>query len=120
MSETLPRLGLATVLALALALALAAGSVLAASVPDPTRPAILRQAEAAPGAEPRAGLLLQSTLVSPRQRSAIINGQRYRIGDRIGAARIEAIGPGWVRLATPTGPSELRLSFPPLTQPVNR
>ena len=100
-----------------LAIALVLGLLAAASrpvaardpVPDPTRPAV-----------PAPTLLLQSTLVSPRQRSAIINGQRYRPGDRLGDARIEAIGPGWVRLATPTGPAELRLSYPTLTRPVNR
>jgi hypothetical protein len=64
--------------------------------------------------------VLQSTLVSPSQRSAIINGQRYRLGDAVGDARLEAIGPGWVRLRSPTGSTELRLSFPNSTRPVNR
>lgn len=112
-----------------LAIALVLGLLLAAShpvaagdaVPDPTRPAVATVASAeADDATPAPTLVLQSTLVSPRQRSAIINGQRYRSGDRLGDARIEAIGPGWVRLATPTGPTELRLSYPTLTRPVNR
>jgi hypothetical protein len=59
-------------------------------------------------------------LVSPSQRSAIINGQRYRLGDAVGDARLEAIGPGWVRLRSPTGSTELRLSFTNSTRPVNR
>jgi hypothetical protein len=71
-------------------------------------------------AAPVAALVLQSTLVSPSQRSAIINGQRYRLGDAVGDARLEAIGPGWVRLRSPTGSTELRLSFTNSTRPVNR
>jgi hypothetical protein len=71
-------------------------------------------------AAPAAVLVLQSTLVSPQQRSAIINGQRYRLGESIGDARLEAIGPGWVRLRSPTGSTELRLSFSNSARPVNR
>lgn len=91
----------------------------AAPVPDPTRPAIPPRPTAADAA-PAAALVLQSTLVSPTQRSAIINGQRYRLGDTVGDARLEAIGPGWARLRSPTGSTELRLSFPNSTRPVNR
>lgn len=91
----------------------------AAPVPDPTRPAIPPRVVASDDA-PAAVLVLQSTIVSPQQRSAIINGQRYRLGDTVGDARLEAIGPGWVRLSSPAGRSELRLSFPNSTRPVNR
>ncbi len=91
----------------------------AAPVPDPTRPAIASRV-ASTEAAPAAALVLQSTLVSPQQRSAIINGQRYRLGDALGDARLEAIGPGWVRLRSPTGSTELRLSFSNSTRPVNR
>ncbi len=94
----------------------------AAPVPDPTRPAIVAGAAttAAAANAPDSALVLQSTMVSPRQRSAIINGRRFRLGERIGDAQIEAIGPGWVQLSTPTGRIELRLSFPLSTRPVNR
>lgn len=105
-----------------LATTLAAAPTLA-RIPDPTRPAVAMPPPAADGATvdaPAPALVLQSTLVSPRQRSAIINGQRYRLGERVGDARIEAIGRGWVRLATPTGRQELRLSFSTSTRPVNR
>jgi hypothetical protein len=106
---------------LLLALTACGGAAAASAVPDPTRPAIALPAPAADDSvAPAAALVLQSTLVSPRQRTAIINGQRYRAGDRIGDARLEAIGPGWVRLATPTGRTELRLSYSSMTRPVNR
>lgn len=91
-----------------------------AAVPDPMRPAIMAPAPTAPGAASPPRLVLQSTLVSPQQRVAVINGQRFRPGDRIGDARLEAIGPGWVRLVTPTGRTELRLSFSNPNPPVNR
>jgi hypothetical protein len=102
-----------------LLVAAALGGLVGAGVPDPTRPAIAPRV-AATAVAPAAALVLQSTLVSPSQRSAIINGQRYRLGDAIGDARLEAIGPGWVRLRSPTGSTELRLSFPNSTRPVNR
>ncbi len=101
-----------------LLVAAALGGLVGAGVPDPTRPAIAPRGAAT--AAPAAALVLQSTLVSPSQRSAIINGQRYRLGDAVGDARLEAIGPGWVRLRSPTGSTELRLSFPNSTRPVNR
>lgn len=107
-----------TLLALLLA-AVSAPALAGVAVPDPTRPAIPARQEA--GAEaPAAALVLQSTLVSPRQRSAIISGQRYRLGETVGGARLEAIGPGWARLRGPGGAIELRLSYPKSTRPVNR
>ena len=110
-----------SVLAL-LVVALAMPAAIAASVPDPTRPAIAAPPAAGADAEAPAPapLVLQSTLVSPTQQVAVINGRRFAPGDRIGDARLEAIGPGWVRLATPTGRTELRLSFSNPTPPVNR
>ncbi|WP_334133010.1 hypothetical protein [Silanimonas lenta] len=104
-----------------LVLGLLLPALAAAAVPDPFRPAAPLQAGPGPSPEPAApALVLQSTLVSPQQRSAIINGRRYRQGDRVGEARLEAIGPGWVRLRGPEGATELRLSYSTLTRPVNR
>jgi hypothetical protein len=105
--------------AFSLALALVAAPAAAGAVPDPTRPAVMPTTTSAESA-PVAALVLQSTLVSPRQRSAIINGQRYRLGAKVGDARLEAIGAGWVRLRGATGATELRLSYPVSTRPVNR
>ncbi len=97
-----------------------AASAFAAGVPDPTRPAVpMAAAEAAPGT-PAPSLVLQSTMVSGTQRSAIINGERVRPGDAIGDARVAAIGPGWVRLEGASGSTELRLSYSSIVRPVNR
>ena len=114
-----PLLAFALGLALAAAPACAAGR---AAVPDPTRPAVFIPAEgdAEADAEPAADRQLQSTLVSPRQRAAVIDGQRYAEGDRLGDARILSIQAGVVRLRGPEGDSELRLSFSPVTRPVSR
>lgn len=118
MSEplTLSRCAMAACLGLLLAPALSS----AAAVADPFRPAVALPPPVEEGAEVAPSLVLQSTLVSPQQRSAIINGRRYRQGDRVGEARLEAIGPGWVRLRGPEGATELRLSYSTLTRPVNR
>ena len=105
---------------LLMALSLPAAAV---GVPDPTRPATGAAVTATTGAEsaaPVAALVLQSTLVSPGQRSAIINGRRYRLGETVGDARLAAIGAGWVRLDRPSGSTELRLSYSKPNPPVNR
>ena len=114
-----PLLAFALGLALGAAPACAAGR---AAVPDPTRPAVFIPAggDADADAAPAASRQLQSTLVSPRQRAAVIDGQRYAEGDRLGDARILSIQAGVVRLRGPDGDSELRLSFSPVTRPVSR
>lgn len=57
-------------------------------LPDPTRPY-----RGAAAARTDGGGLLQSTLVSPTRRWAVIDGAAKRIGDRVGARAIVAIGP---------------------------
>jgi len=94
-------------------------------VPDPTRPAVpLPAPEATPATPATAApaLVLQSTLIAGEQSSVIINGQRLRRGDRLGDARVAAIGPGWVRLESAAGSTELRLSHSSssFVRPVNR
>ena len=69
---------------------------------DPTRPPTpseIRAWQAGRTAdEPGAEWHLQSVLISDTRRVAVINGQRYRAGDRIGPARVLAIEPGQVIL----------------------
>lgn len=58
-----------------------------AALPDPTRP--IGAARAAPAG----GLALQSTLVSPSRRIAVINGRTVGVGERIGDAVVADIRP---------------------------
>ena len=95
------------------AAAVAAGET---SLPDPTRPPESMSAvtASAPGeiaafSEPR----LQSVMIGTAGRSAIIGGQRYRLGDRIGDARLVKISEGEVVLAGPSGRRTMTL-FPPV------
>lgn len=87
----------------------AAGDPLA-GLPDPTRPT---PATPAPGPATEDKTVLQSTLISPHRRLAIINGRRYRPGDALDGARIVAIRPYEVVLQDAGGRRLLRL-VPPL------
>jgi len=105
------RLGAITV-ALAWALALVPGigggqgraqAQSAGGLGDPMQPpAFLRAAGPTAGqsapAPARAAMVLQSTLMSRGRRIAMIDGKSLSVGDRIGAARIVAIGPASVTL----------------------
>ncbi|QKK02566.1 MAG: GspB domain-containing protein [Pseudomonadota bacterium] len=82
---------------------LAGGCVLqAAGPPDPTRPPDSAEISAWFGApadgEREQPYRLQSVLISPQRRIAVINGQRVQIGDRLGSARVNAIEPDGVVL----------------------
>lgn len=93
------------------------------SLPDPTRhpdaPVITTEATA------DAGWTLQATRISGNDRSAIINGQSVRVGERIGGARVLSIEHGHVQLdiagqrrtlamfAAPGTSSLIRKSAPP-------
>jgi hypothetical protein len=63
-------------------------------LPDPTRPSYL----AGEPSEARGAPMLQSTLVSPARRLAIINGRSYMVGSRLGDAEVSAIHPNEVVL----------------------
>lgn len=70
---------------------------------DPTRP------YTAPAESDRSGLQLQSTMVSPQRRVAVINGQRYAAGARVGNWEIVAIDPTEVVLRDGAKEKRLRL-----------
>lgn len=73
-----------------LILAVAFAGVLspAQALQDPTQPPQMREtADAAPAAASR----LQSVLISSGRKIAVIEGQSYQLGDRVGAARIVRI-----------------------------
>lgn len=79
----------------------------AASLSDPTRPYTPeQQAEAS-----APGFVLQSTLVAPGRKVAVIDGRRLRVGDRHHGAVVTAIMPYEVRLQA--GARELRLRLAP-------
>lgn len=97
---------------LAALLLLLCGEVNAAELRDPTRPgwqAPRRDADQATAAQ----LELQMLRIDATQRSALINGKLYRVGDRIGSADgagsgsnatiVQKIEVDHVQLATPAG-----------------
>lgn len=69
---------------------------------DPTRPPTQAEIEAWFGngtdARERAPFHLQAILLSPKRRIAIIDGQRFRVGERLDNAQVRAIEPGLVVL----------------------
>ncbi len=60
-----------------------------AGLADPTQPYTAH----AGSYRRHAGLVLQSTLVSPLQRLAVINGHAFTVGEHVGGARIVQIRP---------------------------
>ncbi len=66
----------------------------AETLPDPTRPALMPDTVAGtrePGIVKNDTLSLQSTLISPGKRSAIINGRTVVEGDAVGDAKVSEI-----------------------------
>lgn len=76
---------------------------------DPTRP----PADLSPSAGPlvTSGPQLQSVFISAHQRSAIISGQRFTIGEKLGDARVVRITESEVILKNGSGLQTLKL-FP--------
>jgi MSHA biogenesis protein MshK len=87
---------------IALSILLAASSPSPAQVlNDPTKPPAstsLSPEEAAPGEAAVAPSRLQSVLISPSRRTAVIDGRAVTIGDRVGDATLVAIAPSEVIL----------------------
>jgi MSHA biogenesis protein MshK len=86
----------------------------AENLPDPTRPPSEPVAAAASGASaavPGGGPLLQSVLISPRHKTAIISGKMVALGGMYGSARVVKISEGEVVLNEGGNLQTLRL-FP--------
>ncbi|RFF32695.1 MSHA biogenesis protein MshK [Wenzhouxiangella sediminis] len=83
-------------------LALASTAFAQGETRDPTRPPTDAEIAAwfgnGSGEEQRAPFRLQSILLAPERRIAIIDGQRLREGERLGDAEIRVIEPGRVVL----------------------
>jgi MSHA biogenesis protein MshK len=63
----------------------------AQALSDPTRPPIPTGAPVADSGTRASGPALQSILLSPLRRLALINGRMVKVGDRVGNARVVAI-----------------------------
>lgn len=87
--------------------------VQAQALRDPTRPPGASGVRIAPGERtaPTGGLQLQSILISPERRAAIISGQVVRLGELVQGHRLVAIGEGDVVLRMDGKSRTLRL-FP--------
>lgn len=99
---------------LATGLLCAAQVAAAETLPDPTRPAIDLSGgagaadTAAVEAAPKG---LQSTIISPQYRAAIINGETVRLGGMVGGSRLVEVREGSVVLQNAQGRRVLEL-FP--------
>ncbi len=84
-----------------------------AGLPDPTRPpsseSMTGQGKPGTAHEQRPGMVLQSTMISRDERSAVINGKTLTEGERIGAATLVAINPYEVTLSQAGREIALRL-----------
>lgn len=69
---------------------LAAAGASAAPFADPTRPS---SAEETGGGAAPPGLRLESVLLSPQRKLAVISGREVRLGERFGDARVLRITP---------------------------
>lgn len=77
-----------------------AAAAQAQALRDPTQPAwpVPGATTGSPAAEAPDGLVLQSVVLSQGRRLATISGKVYRLGDRVGAARLVEISPEEVSL----------------------
>jgi MSHA biogenesis protein MshK len=105
------------IVALCALAALAAGSsasraALAQALADPMRPPAVpgpAPAEAA-GDSAKAAARLQSVLISPGRRVAVIDGRVVQLGERVGDARLVAISESQVVLQRASGRETLKLN----------
>ncbi len=90
---------------IALLIAACSGAALAAPFADPTRPPALD----AERSEVPAGPRVESILIAPDRRIAVISGQQVTIGSRIGDGEVVRISESEVRIRKPGGEESLKL-----------
>jgi MSHA biogenesis protein MshK len=96
----------------ALVLGVGATQVMAAeALPDPTRPPVEAGMETPGAPATAAGPVLQSIMIRPGHRTAVISGQLLAEGERFGDAKLIKISEGEVILVGPEGRKTLKL-FP--------
>lgn len=98
---------------LALVCVVGASTAFAQALRDPTRPPAA-SAKAVAGKVEQSGWILQSVLISPERRYAIINGEVVPLGGSIAGAELIAIAAERVTLRTPDGLRVVHL-FPDVT-----
>jgi MSHA biogenesis protein MshK len=76
---------------------------------DPTRPPPPSMMSGIGGGPLFTGPLLQSVIITPTERSAIIGGERVKLGGKYGDARVVRISEGEVVLRSARGNETLRL-----------
>lgn len=94
----------------------------AENMPDPTRPPselVAAVASGAGAAVPSGGPLLQSVLISPQHKTAIISGKMVALGSMYGSARVVKISEGEVVLNEGGSLQTLRL-FPGVEKKISR
>ena len=89
----------------AMAIAASPPTLLAAPFADPTRPPSLDGVRAEAAIGPR----VESILIAPDRRIAVINGQEVTIGSRIGDGEVVRISESEVRIRKPGGEESLKL-----------
>jgi MSHA biogenesis protein MshK len=92
-------------LVLALAAVLAAGTAQAAPFADPTQPPARGAGEAGALSGPR----VESILIAPDRRLAVVNGQQVTVGSRFGAGTVVRITETEVVVRGSEGEQKLRL-----------
>ncbi len=91
-----------TSILLALVCMAVASTAVAQALRDPTRPPA-GSAKGTAGKIAQSGWILQSVLISPERRCAIINGEVVQLGGSIAGAELVAVAEGRVTLRTQEG-----------------
>jgi MSHA biogenesis protein MshK len=100
-------------------IALVAASAVAQALPDPTRPPASLAPAAEPGADAPSSMAptLQSVIVAPNRKIAVINGQAVKLGEKYGDARVVKIAETEVVLKNGSELQTLKL-FPSIEKKV--
>lgn len=110
-----------------LVLGVAPAVLMAETLPDPTRPPAEAGLAGAALAAAASGPVLQSVMIAPGRRTAVISGQLLTEGELFGEAKLIRIAEGEVVLSGPDGQRVLRLfpevekhaALPPRMQSLN-
>lgn len=111
MAEHLSKYPASLTMALVFATACAQAWPASSDLPDPTRPPALPGAQSADAQAASPALALQSVLISPQRRTAMISGRTVQVGDRVGDARVVRITESEVTLRGTDGMRILKV-FP--------